>query len=200
MTTRQEVVLLQRLQLGFVSPPEARAVHILVAYGVCPLPVPMVSLFRGVRGHQSWVQRVCYGAYSSFIWPIRLYAPVSKYRGRRNPNLALSNALVLRNSLWCNAILFPIKPWISSSLLKLVGEHQLFIPKKRLKQIGFHLCSAFYQATVRGSLSSVLSFSLFCFLPICIPSFFAHFSFSLEKLVLLVRILVCAHSPVHLLF
>lgn len=44
-------------------------------------------------------------------------------------NLALPDALVLRTSFWCNARLFPTKPQISSPLLELVSEHELFIPK-----------------------------------------------------------------------
>lgn len=78
------------------------------------------SLFPGVNGHQS---RVFCGASGSFIWPIRFCVPVSKYRGGRNMNLALSNAFVLRNSLGCSAMLFPIRPWRSSPQLDLVSEH-----------------------------------------------------------------------------
>lgn len=91
--------------------------------------------------HGVTVQRcqwVFYAAGSSFIWPIKLCAPVSKYRGEGNMNLALSHASVLRSSLWCHAMLVPIKPRIASSLLKLVSEPSLFIPKKRLNQIVFH--------------------------------------------------------------
>lgn len=132
---------------------------LLIAQGVYPLPVLMVSLFRDVSGHQSWVLRVFCAASGSIIWPIRLCIPVSKYRGGRNMNMALSKALVLRNSLWCNAILFPIKPWISSSLLKLVSEHQLFIPKKRLNQIVFQCVLPF--TGIQGGLCFFFFFPFF---------------------------------------
>lgn len=56
-----------------------------------------VGIHHGLRGF------FC-AAGSSFIWPIKFGAPVSKYRGEGNMNLALSNGSVLRSSLWCSVM------------------------------------------------------------------------------------------------